>query len=460
MFGVERAAAAVLTLAAVAGAQGGVRTLTPSEMQGDLFRLTEELELYHAGLRRYLSDEELDEAFGRALRASETEQSAVAFYRVVSELLASIHCGHTRASMAQRDRRDALEHKGVLPLELHFVGERAWVRAVLDDELPIEPGAEVLSIDGIATPEIRRIGFARIPGDGFCETGRARSLENRFGVDFVLLIDDVASFPEHYRIELAGAGDPVETFGMTLADYQERRTRGPERSPVELSIDEDGDYGYLFVQQFGDSPEGKLPDLLEESFRELRAKQVGHLILDLRGNGGGRDMYGAGLVSYLAREPFGYFERIEVTPGFEGPARIEERDGRRLMMSHDGLKTQRPAAQRFRGDVYLLIDGRTFSTAADVATVAHHNGLATLIGEETGGGYDGNTSGQTETIGLPASGFAVNVPRFMYTTANLGHSHFGRGAPPDHPVRASVEDVLAGRDPELEKALELIRSGR
>ena len=48
----------------------------------------------------------------------------------------------------------------------------------------------------------------------------------------------------------------------------------------------------------------------------------------------------------------------------------------------------------------MLIDGWTFSTAADVATVAHHKHLATFIGEERGGGYDGNTSGSTHRLGL------------------------------------------------------------
>ena len=107
--------------------------------------------------------------------------------------------------------------------------------------------------------------------------------------------------------------------------------------------------------------------------------------------------------------------------------------------------------------MYFLIDGWTFSTAADVATVTHHHGLATFIGEEVGGGYDGNTSGSSMRLDLPNSGFRVNVPQWMYTTANVGHAFPGRGVPPDHRVRPTVEDVLSGRDAELELALTMIR---
>ncbi len=117
-----------------------------------------------------------------------------------------------------------------------------------------------------------------------------------------------------------------------------------------------------------------------------------------------------------------------------------------------------PARHRFTGDVYILTDGWTFSTAADVATVAHHNGLATFIGEETGGGYDGNTSGDSGSIGLPSASFRVRLPKWMYTTANVGHGFPGRGVIPDHHVRPDVQDVLAGRDVELAKALELMGS--
>ncbi len=135
---------------------------------------------------------------------------------------------------------------------------------------------------------------------------------------------------------------------------------------------------------------------------------------------------------------------------------VIERDGMRLVTAHPGLQVQQPAKHSFDGEALVLIDGWTFSTAADVATVAHHNSLATFLGEETGGGYDGNTSGMTEQRSMPNSGIAYSVPKWMYTTANLGHSHFGLGVPPDHALRATVEEALAGRDPGVERVLELI----
>ena len=104
----------------------------------------------------------------------------------------------------------------------------------------------------------------------------------------------------------------------------------------------------------------------------------------------------------------------------------------------------------------MLIDGFSFSTCADVATVLHHHRWATFIGEETGGRYDGNTSGHTRTITLPHSGIIVNIPMWKYTTANIGHDYEGRGVIPDYPVIPTWEAYSQGVDVVLEKAKELI----
>ena len=90
--------------------------------------------------------------------------------------------------------------------------------------------------------------------------------------------------------------------------------------------------------------------------------------------------------------------------------------------------------------------------------MSHANHLATFLGEETGGGYEGNNSGDTQFVVLPSSGITVSVPLWCYTTAGVGPGHHGRGVEPDVAVRATIEDVLAGRDVVLERALERART--
>ena len=130
------------------------------------------------------------------------------------------------------------------------------------------------------------------------------------------------------------------------------------------------------------------------------------------------------------------------------------------MTSHDGLQVWSPKKNRFTGNVWVLIDGWSFSTCADVATVLHHNNWATFIGEETGGGYDGNTSGYSKTLQLSNSGIRVNLPMWMYTTANLGHSFYGRGVIPDYPIRPTISEFIKEEDVALNEALNLMKNNQ
>ena len=428
-------------------------------MEEDLFLLYETLLSLHPGIHRYSSAADLDGAFGVVLPSvSEGPRDLLWFYRQVTLLVSIVRCGHTRVVMNARDEDAILARKGLLPLELHLVGKRGWVRRVLDPQAPIEPGTEILSIEGLPIGEIRGLAMIRMSGDGQIESGKERELEANFARLYALLVDEHERHENGYEVQIPGSTDSVRLRGLPPGKL-EAEDGSPERALVELEVLPDERLGILSVRAFGDPASGpKFPELLEQSFRTLQDREIVHLVLDLRGNGGGRDEYGALLVSYLCDRPFRYFDRIEVTSDYKGPGEIAEREGRRLMLSHSGLSEQQPAELHFTGDVHVLIDGGTFSTAADVATVLHHNRLASFAGEETGGGYDGNTSGETSRIVLPNSGFTVFVPMWMYTTANLGHGFTGRGVVPDLLIHPGIEDVLAGRDLVLQLVRERIRA--
>ena len=449
------AIAATLALVAPLQSDGPVpRTLEPASMEEDLLLLLDTLITQHGGLYRYCTEGELDEAFGELLFDASETMSVLDFHRAVAAFLGKIGCGHTRAIFPGPDRTAVLDRSGALPFEVHLSGDRAWVVRTLGKKVGLEPGDEILSIDGLSIATVRERATGRLTSDGFNETLKERVLERRFGELFVLLAADLDGLRADHEVVVAGMDEAVLVPGLSAYEYD--AALGARNPGPRIELHDLGDRtARLIVRAFGDPAEGTFPDGLAAAFEEVRATGVESLILDLRGNGGGDDLYGALLVSYFSPEPFGYFDRIEVTADYVGPGDVVDRDGSRFVTAHPGLRVQEPSSPGFGGALFVLIDGWTFSTAADVATVLHHNGLGTFLGEESGGGYDGNTSGSSEMLVLPNSLLRVNVPHWMYTTANVGHGHPGRGVPVDHAVRASIEDVLAGRDAVLERALEL-----
>jgi C-terminal processing protease CtpA/Prc len=222
---------------------------------------------------------------------------------------------------------------------------------------------------------------------------------------------------------------------------------------------------------------GKFPEWIENSFKLLQQKGTKALIVDLRGNGGGQDMYGALFVSYLTDQPFRYFDRIHlrtITPSFKQysgwgsdverklrEGTVPSAPGGYLATTnlHPGLALQSPSKHPFLGKVFVLINGGTFSTAADVCAILHSLKRAIFIGEETGGGYYGNNSGMEPRVTLPNSGLHVRVPMFEYWNAVSGDEAERRGTRPEYVVPEKTADWLEGKDEPLETAVALARRG-
>ena len=446
----------LLCLAGAANA-GPQDPLTQAQMEEDLFFLSEKLESQHAGLRRFTSAEEFDDVLTDALYRIGEGANELEFYRILARVVSRVRCGHTRVRSSRSQREAWVANSGLLPFEVHWIGEQAWVLSTIGDKVPLRPGQEIASIDGRTMREIRSLAFEHLFDDGFIESGKERELEERFSQHYALLVDDPREARRVHSVRLAGSIEAIEVEGISLQAYEARPARAAARPFMELSA-VTKDTSRLYVREFDDPGGGEadFPTQLERHFAQMKKDGTANLILDLRGNGGGVDMYGALLVSYLSPKPFRYFDNIRVTADYEGVGDVVERDGVRYVTAHPGLQEQQPAENRFNGRVFIITDGWTFSTAADVAAVSHHSGLATFVGEETGGGYDGNTSGSSIRLTLPNSGLEVGVPQWMYTTANVGHDHFGRGVPPHHAIRPSIDDVLKGRDAEVQEVLERI----
>jgi C-terminal processing protease CtpA/Prc len=122
------------------------------------------------------------------------------------------------------------------------------------------------------------------------------------------------------------------------------------------------------------------------------------------------------------------------------------------------LQTWKPQRDAFSGQVYVLINGNSFSVTSEFASVAHFHKRATFIGQETGGGYYGDNSGVFAMVKLPHSGLELGIPLVAYYSAVQGYPYPDRGIIPDYTVVPTVEEVLKGHDRALQTALDLIGS--
>lgn len=279
------------------------------------------------------------------------------------------------------------------------------------------------------------------------------------------------------------AGRSVTAILPGVRERDRLTTRNPVNTPSTGDIARvDGPPGNIALQFYRAQATARLrirafdgssfAPTLDSAFRVIGDSATRTLILDLRGDGGGVDEYGALLVSHLIPEPFHYFDHIQVktiAPSFPTwlPRTFEElragtvpdpSGGFRVTSAlHPGVGEQQPASQLFLGKLIVLIDGGTFSTAADVAAQLRSRGRATFIGSETGGTYEGNTSGLNALIVLPNSRLRLKIMMYGYWNAVRAPQRPGRGTLPDEVLIPRVADLLRGSDRTLARALALAR---
>jgi C-terminal processing protease CtpA/Prc len=455
--------------------------LTPAQTQSDFDLMRKALEEAHSGLYRYSTKADMDRVFDKERAKLGRAMTRTEFLLVLSETIAQIKCGHTGLRPNEELQKE-LAAARLFPLQVRLEGPRLIV--LFNDsanDQTIRPGMEILEINGHKTDDLVKLILPKLPRDGDIETGPRMRFQENLGQNYWLGVEQTFEF------KIKARNDNGKTISAKLTGITNEERKNIEnpvnaelkaslakmawtRGNLSLRFIKDPDVAQIRIEGFGGND---YPKWMEDTFRTLREKGTKTLIVDLRGNGGGADMYGAMLVSYLTDKPFRYFDHINVktiNPSFaefSDWSRDREPRLRELMKPnpaggylvppqlHPGVGEQPPGKNPFLGKVFVLIDGGTFSTAADFCAVAHHLKRATFIGEETGGGYYGNNSGMQIMLTLPNSKLRVRIPMYEYWNAVPGYEGTRRGTRPDQVVETKVSNLLKGIDEQLNVALKI-----
>ena len=221
--------------------------------------------------------------------------------------------------------------------------------------------------------------------------------------------------------------------------------------------------GWLKVTMFPGAVGIDLAHMLDTAFAHLREST--RLIVDLRGNTGG-GIGGLRLMSYLTpgKKEVGYsLTRARKEKGYarEKLPRFGRIPSHKATLFWLALRygfidksilvvTEGLGAQPFHGRVVILVNEHTASAGEMLAAFAEENGLATIVGTRTAGRL---LSGSTFRAG---SGYILGLPVAAYLTWQ-GRIIEGKGVTPSVPVELPADRLMAGEDPQMEKALELAK---
>lgn len=449
---------------------------TPGQLREDFRVLRQSLEEAQPGLYRHTSRGELDRLFSEAERSLDRPLDAFEFYRVLTPLAASVRCGHTSIEMPDFfvQEQDSSRIQS-FPALIKILNGKIYVWRDLTNKDSSLAGKEILSINKVPASQIVLTMLAATGGDGNIRTSRIKRIE---GWDFIkkllpltglhspfeLTVSDVAGGSIE-QIRLEGVGIPA--LGRNWENWFPR-DRKPPRSG-ELEFIDNGNIAHMAVREFGgfvdDEQRRGLEEFYQDAFQQLAANGTKVLILDLRDNGGGDDRLGTLLLSYLIGKPFVHYKDIVAKDTFftlddrvRLPYKTERRgDNLHHIIDYPNLGVLQPNRPTFSGKVYVLMNGGSFSTAAEVITQLHNHGRAEFIGEEAGGAYDGNNAGTIARVTLPNTKLTLRVPLMSYYLDVSGGEDNSRGVRPNHPVEYSIGDYLTNSDKGMAVALERAR---
>lgn len=477
---------ALISLAAAALARPGLAwagepTFAVADLKADLRAMYEGLKEAHYDLYAMTSKAVMDRAFATTLAGLDRPLTLLETRIAFQRFAAVARMGHTRVDTPY-DAWGAYRKAGGLgfPLDVRIIDGRMYVAADRSELSEIAPGDEILGLNGRPV----RHWITRAGRNVSAETDYMlwSLLEYDLALLLWLELGEARSFaldlrkPDGRRLSLTLPARTRQAMEATAREQPPVLSLEPAREVKML----EGGVAYLRPGPFYNieaktEAEGwdntAFKAFVDDAFARFEQAGATRLLVNLRGNPGGDSSFSDLVVSRIADRPFRFVSqflvkispqaiaandaRLKADAAAAGPvsrqfAELYARSKLGERVAFDVPQTA-PAARRFAGKAFLLVDRQSYSNTVAVAATVQDYGFGTVLGEETSD--LATTYGAIERFTLPRTGVSVGFPkaRLIRPNGNLK----ARGVVPDVTVAAPI--VATPADEMLRDALKAMR---
>lgn len=308
-----------------------------------------------------------------------------------------------------------LANDGLLfPFEVVFDKDNLLIRSDLGTYSPNKyTSYRITKINKVPINIILRDLLLRVNGDS--ETIRKEILARTFSRSFLLLYGKKKEFGIEYEFN-----------GNKFTIH----ANGSNEMPKYVKIDEFFNDNYKFevidkknalltVGSFYWKNREQYLDFMDAAFKTLKEKNIMHLIIDIRENGGGNDEnWMEGILKYIADKPYRWGSKFKVK------ILANSRDEGEVVGSVETgdldkfIPVNETTPYKFNGQVSVIIGPYTYSSAILFANTVQDYNFATLVGEPTGG--RSTQTGGVQNMILKNSKLKTRTPRFILERPNGG----------------------------------------
>ncbi len=465
----------------------------PEKIREDFDIYQKVLERHHPSLYWYTDKESMNHYFAEARKQLKDSMTEPEFRKILNFVTSKIDCGHTtiRPSKGWNKYLDTVRVGKLFPLSVKVWDSALVVTLNLNRrDSVLKRGTVIERINGHYWKQIVDTMFEYVSTDGYNTTNKYQTLSNRgfFGT----LYTSLYGISDRYTIEYRNLNGEIRSVSVPVYNASldtMNRVPGPTRNEPRpgkkerksqqlnfirlLKIDTVNRTAMMDLATFGRGY--GLRKFFKNSFHALNENHIGHLIIDVRSNGGGSVSNSTNITRYISDHKFKVTDTLFAkSRGSRYGKYIADNFWNNLFMTfftrrkkdgnyHFGYFERHYFKPRvkdhFDGKVYILTGGNSFSATALFASALVRQDNVTTVGEETGGGAYGNSAWLIPDVTLPNTGVRFRLPLFrLVIDKDLPKT--GKGIQPEAPALPNVEAIRRNIDYKVEKAMELIRQDK
>jgi Peptidase family S41 len=481
--------------------------ISEKDLQSDVDFLKKKLDKLQPKLNWYISKEKLDAKWDSLKTTINQPLKSKDFYEKLAPVVKYIGQGHlslkpyTKLLTAQETKK--LNKQGVGPLsqfEFENFDNRLYIVKNKSYDKSIKIGTEVIAFDDKKSTDLIKKYKTWFASDGYNTT----YLNKKTGKGFsnIFFAENGIKDSITYTFKTSESQKTVvikrrivdstnikrKLKKISLTKIEKDSIKLLEKKKIYLGYNkttEEFQHNLSYstkdssvaVMKINGFSSGNYRKFYKKSFREIKKAKTKTLILDLRNNTGGKLNDISNLYNYLADTTYVFLKKSEVksrtslfsglnfregsvatkivkgvlSPVYYGICLFKTHKGKEgnFYVSNSDTKLKKPNRDAFKGKIYVLINGASFSASSIISSNLKGSKRAYFVGEETGGAHNGTVAGIMPQIPLPKSkikariGLLAIIPQY-----NQGIE--GRGIFPDKEIVPTLQDRINQKDPEME----------